>query len=115
MNQGRIFIDKYFQSGCGLGITNDPGVYAVIAYNYFGLQHWNRNYSKHILYIGSSKNIEKRVSNGKHPYRKIYDRLSARNIAVVVQWYQTDDYILLEKELIQLVKTPFNRHRYATS
>lgn len=75
------------------------GVYCVCSYE---------NNKTIIHYIGSSKDIGKRLSSTKHPYRKLYDS----GIKVYVKLKQVQDYVLLEKNLIRKIKPPFNKNRY---
>ena len=57
-----------------------------------------------VYYIGSSKNIGKRLSNPKHPYRKLY----SKGVFVYIKYKQTENYIQLEKELISKINPPLN-------
>jgi len=111
MNQGKIFIDKSFITGCGMGIDSCPGVYAICVINMD--RYWEtREYNSRVLYIGSSKNISRRVESPNHIYHIVYNRFRKTNVNAFVKWYKTDDYLKLEKELIQLVKPILNKFTY---
>ena len=84
------------------GRPSSPGVYAI----------WVRNYrsdagERHLLYIGSSKNVSKRLESMKHPYRIAYDRLN--DYLVFVSFLETDDHINIEKQLIIKHKPILNK------
>lgn len=75
------------------GRPNTPGVYAV----------WVKNLAyeaglAHLLYIGSSNKIGKRLENMQHPYRVAFNRLSG---LVYVSFIETEDRLTLEAELIK--------------
>lgn len=85
------------------GPPNLPGVYAVCVANPYIRK-------ERILYIGSSKNILKRVNSNKHYYRKIFERLY--NWPVYTKSIVTDDYLRVEQILISHVRPLFNvRHK----
>lgn len=75
------------------GRPNTSGVYAVWASN-----NLHEAGMPHLLYIGSSAQIGKRVENTNHPYRVAYERL---NGMVYVSFFETDDRLRLEAELIK--------------
>ena len=79
------------------------GVYAVctrelnpITYEYDPLKVW---------YIGATKNIGKRLSNTKHPYRLLW----AKGHCAFIRYIETPDYVKLEKRLISLLNPPLNK------
>jgi len=76
-----------------LGSPFNPGVYIVCACN----MPYEKG-ERHILYIGSSNNICKRVNNPNHPYKKAYNRL---NGLVFISYYETESFIEIEKMLIE--------------
>ena len=82
------------------GPTTKAGVYLVTLIN-------PETKKRKVFYVGSSKNIQKRVLNPSHPYRKLFDRFSER-FWVVTEDYETDNYIELEKELIRYFKPVMN-------
>lgn len=92
-----MFIKKYkFKERDNIA-PSMPGVYAVCL---------ERRGGYRILYIGSSKNIYRRVSRPDHPYYKISKRKYYKYGELCLFCYLTDDYIRIEKELI--IKTrPF--------
>jgi len=115
MNDARAYLSK-FQSGYGFGPPNTAGVYAIFVMN---IALWRKCniYSEHLLYIGSSNNISKRVYNEKHPYYKASIRFNNGNLdyGVIVKWMDVDDYLHIEKEMIKALKPPLNKMLYAAS
>jgi len=82
------------------GPPDMPGVYAVVVYNAY-------TKSMDIVYIGSSRNIHKRVMNPNHPYRKLNDIISFPYF-ISVKYKVCDNYIDLEKSLIKRLKPKYN-------
>lgn len=58
-----------------------------------------------VHYIGSSKDIGKRILAPTHPYRVLYDN----GIICYVKFKETEDYIALEKALIKRIKPVLNK------
>jgi hypothetical protein len=82
-----------FEEPCFLGVTQNSGVYAIIIYT--------RHNNKHrCIYIGSSNNIEKRIMNLNHVYRKAYDKFTDTDVYVYPIEFICDNYIEMEKKLI---------------
>ena len=77
------------------GWHNIQGVYCVCSI---------KNNKTFIHYIGSSKDIGKRINNPSHPYRILYDL----GVMAYIKFKQTDDYIELEKKLIGKIKPIMN-------
>lgn len=90
--------DKYaeFDPPCPFGPLSLPGVYGIFEYD--------ENYTATILYVGASKNIQKRVLSSNHHYIKLYR--SGRNVCT--RSIATDNYMELEKELIKKYKPELN-------
>ena len=85
------------------GRPNEPGVYAVLIRNYS-----SESGESHIIYIGSSKNIRKRVDVGRgHYYRKVYERFPDK--IVFVKFFVTDNYKNIEKYMIKKYKPTLNK------
>jgi hypothetical protein len=84
------------------GPSFDAGVYFIINIVDFGLptQH------QVVEYIGSSKNILKRLSSNKHPYRKL---LSTEGTFIITKDFGTPDYIEYEKAFIRFFKPRYNK------
>ena len=83
------------------GATYKSGVYFISAANPI-------THKKKVFYVGSSKNIQKRVyGNTKHPYYILFNRLN--NFLVFVEYFETDDYIRIERECIKLLKPVLNK------
>lgn len=57
-----------------------------------------------LYYIGSSKDIGKRVSSEKHPYKKLF----AEGHLVFIKFKECKNYIQLEKDLIRRIKPIMN-------
>lgn len=64
--------------------------------------------ASHLLYIGSSKNILKRLSGPKHPLRTYLKRFDKEHHFVVVTVLLTKDYLWAEKSLIKTLRPWFN-------
>lgn len=84
------------------GVGSSPGVYALIFNELVGVL---QKRVQVVLYIGSSKNMAKRVYSDKHLYKKLY---SIFNGNISVASYETEDYLNVEKEIIKLLKPVFN-------
>lgn len=83
-----------------LGPPDASGVYAIMM--------CKRKSKKHeILYIGSAKNIRKRLLQRNHFYLKLYSALSD-DFLIFTKSMITDDYINAEKFLIKHFKPVFN-------
>ena len=84
-----------------------PGVYLILEID-------DTNKKLKVLYIGSSKNMRKRLYRSKHSmdyylehFIDEYDFGILRPVAYVI----TDDYVQLEKQLIKSIRPEFNiRH-----
>lgn len=57
-----------------------------------------------IHYIGSSKDIGKRLSSNKHPYRILYNN----GIMAFIKYKETINYLELEIRLINKIKPELN-------
>ena len=84
------------------GPPDEPGVYMIV-----GLMNFQN--SAHSLYIGSAKNIYKRVNSTAHPYRKMYERMSSVTVSIATAYIVTSNYIELEKSLIRKYRPLLNR------
>ena len=73
------------------------GVYAVCSMRYNRVK---------VHYIGSSKDIGKRLGNVNHPYRVIYGKFNL----VHIRYIETQDYKNVEKEMIAKFKPRLNIH-----
>lgn len=85
-----------------LGAPPSSGVYSVVIFDISPKKET-------ILYIGSSKNIQKRVSSKTHPYKRIFDSLYGGDLLCCVKYYECDEYLEIEKELIRKFNPTFNR------
>ena len=90
--------DKYpeFEPLCPFGPLSEAGVYGVFEYD--------EHHIATLLYVGASKNIQKRVLAPNHHYIKLYR--SGRNVCT--RSIATDNYVELEKELIKKYKPELN-------
>lgn len=99
-----IFKELGFYSS-PLGPPNGPGVYAIC------VMHSSPDISKfcidRVVYIGSSKDILKRVMNPNHIYRRLINLLSTYH--VYTMFLESDTYLDFEKELIIKYKPRFNK------
>ena len=80
------------------GLPNSSGVYVVC------IRPYNLISPERIMYVGSSKNMRKRVYRESHPYMKLFRRFE--NHLVYVKFLITDNYLELEKNIIRQTK-PF--------
>lgn len=95
-----------FVGSGGLGLPDSSGVYAVCLASFHNLMIENAR----LVYIGSSKNIQKRVYSPKHLYRKLHNR--SNNFLVYIIYLECDNYLKLEKELIIRLNPILNKqHR----
>jgi excinuclease UvrABC nuclease subunit len=83
------------------GIPSKMGVYAVCIRRI--------GFKERVVYIGSSKNMSKRLMSLSHPYRKLYDRLTDGDVLVYTKSIMTEHYVDLEKKLIQEYKPILNK------
>ncbi len=72
------------------------GVYAVCSID---------NQDLVIHYIGSSKNIGKRLNNLSHPYRVLFEQ----NVFVHIRYFETSDYKNIEKLMINKFNPILNK------
>jgi excinuclease UvrABC nuclease subunit len=79
------------------GHPSEAGVYAVCAKEL-------PNGAEHVLYIGSTKNLKKRLASNSHPYRIVYERFPC-----YVRFKPTDDYVKLEIKLIKKHRPILNK------
>lgn len=101
---GRLF--DYAETSI-FGLPDTGGVYAVCINHY--PEYGKEIRRERILYIGSSKNMNKRVCNNmRHPYRVCYNRFD--DFLVYTRSIETPDYIELEKYLIMVYKPLLNKH-----
>lgn len=63
--------------------------------------------SEHLIYLGSSKNVEKRRSSKKHPYSICLERFNGK--MVFLKCFLSDDHIEDEKILISFFKPVMNK------
>ena len=102
MNSYRLF-DKVDTNMFGL--PECAGVYAVcvcIPYS-----HNQKRNPERIIYIGSSSNMRKRVMSNRHPYRLAFSRFD--DLCVYTKSIITDNYSILEKQLIYTYKPLLNK------
>lgn len=78
-----------------------PAVYAVFVCN----PSWECG-AEHLLYIGSSRDVERRRNMISHPYRVAYDRFHGK--VVYTKQYYCEDFRDVEKLLIRFFKPVMN-------
>lgn len=89
----------YFDSS-PLGAPRCPGVYLITVFSPLSKRG-------KVFYVGSSKNLAKRIyENIHHPYRILFDRLN--NFWVTVQYHETENYLELERAAIKQYKPVLN-------
>ena len=90
------------------GPPYESGIYGV-----FVSHRWNECYSEHLLYIGSSKNVAKRVLRPDHYYRIIYNRFSGTDVLVYTKTLLCEEPVESEKILIKYLRPKLNKaHKY---
>ena len=97
--------DRLTQYGFDLADGPCPdyaGVYAIVSRAYVFGPHVKAH--DHLLYIGSAKNIRKRLNGANHPIKK-FRRM---NCLLFVLYKQTNDYMGVEKSLIKCLRPWFN-------
>lgn len=84
-----------------------PGVYAV--YFLYGMGQDPKN--ARLVYIGSSKNIKKRIQSTTHPYGQILIRKKRglSKLSVFCKYIECDDFKEVERILISLYKPILNK------
>lgn len=80
-------------------VPDSSGVYAVCLMD-------DLKSKELILYIGSSNNIKKRTHTRFHPYLISVDKYF--NSLVYLKYYETSDYVNIEKELIHKIQPELN-------
>lgn len=83
------------------GPPSEPGVYCVAIFN-------SNTRTTQIVYVGSSKNIFKRVMNPGHHYRKLNNDISDFHINIYVKFKVCENYRELEKRLIKRLRPVYN-------
>ena len=108
--EGIESIYKNFKQ-CEFGIPDDAGVYIVQRLLRPNATE-NKNDIKINLYVGSSANINKRLSNANHIYRQIYDSTTYWNdyekSLCVISYYLTKNYLEVERLMIDYLKPHYN-------
>ena len=89
-----------FTSTNGLGLSNNSGVYAIGLFNPIS-KH------KRIVYIGSSKNMARRVYSNNHVYMKLHTR---SDYLVFALEYECDNYVSEEAKIISEFKPFLNKY-----
>ncbi len=84
------------------GPSRSAGVYGVF------ICDRNKKRPK-LMYIGSSQNILSRVSNHKHPYRRLLDKYDKTDFIVYTTSYETQNYKEVEKYLISKLNPKLNK------
>lgn len=87
------YTDLKIKSTVAHGITEDSGVYICCYVTHKDVS---------VIYIGSSSNIRKRITNSAHPIHKYHGK--GYNLFYI----ECDEYLELEKELIIEFKPKYN-------
>jgi len=103
MAKDSIFKDNRFTAS-PFGVPDSKGVYAicVVKQTYSPTQLK----SLRVIYIGSSFKMRQRLMNMKHPYRRAFSLL--KNYWVGCLYFECDNQLEIEKELIKKYKPRFN-------
>lgn len=96
-----IFNEPGFEIS-GLGAPFAPGVYVVCDAGFEG-----RKNDLTALYVGSSKNIAKRVYSDAHPYMLLFRKYPEKMI--VISYTETENFLQLEHELIAKYQPIYNK------
>lgn len=78
---------------------SEPGVYAIFMQSVY-LQR------PRLLYIGSSKNVQKRINNTNHWYLYLYKRCYQ---GIILKYIYCDNYLEVEKKMIIKNKPLLNK------
>jgi excinuclease UvrABC nuclease subunit len=87
------------------GPTWAAGVYCVMRVNI-------ETHVSKVLYIGSSKNIARRVLKLSHPYRRLLDKHTWPEM-IVLKMKECDNYLDLEIQLIRRLQPKYNTQHKA--
>lgn len=88
-----------------------PGVYAISVLQLcFSDGVWTANGSEHVLYIGSSRNIQARLRNNHPWHEKIQERFFRLDQAVIVRYKVTNSFLWEERSLIRTIRPLLNIH-----
>lgn len=88
------------------GVPRLPGVYVVSVAKYD--PDTLRIKKTKAVYIGSSKDMHRRIMSTSHVYRKLYDKLHHTH-CVAVACLITDDYLIEEKRMIMKYRPKLNK------
>lgn len=107
MRDKEFFEERFVPSS--FGPTRSSGVYAICVFDPFDVH----NKTIRVVYIGSAKNINKRVLNPMHIYRRLNNIL--KSLWTTCLYFECDNYVEVEKYLIRKYKPRFNRHLYGAN
>ena len=88
-------------SSAGLGLPNSSGVYICIEIDRI-------TEVASVVYVGSSKNIAKRIYTTKHKLTEHIFKYRNEEISYTFVYFLTDEYLKLEKQLIFYLKPRLN-------
>lgn len=92
------------------GPVKGPGVYAVCV-RYLDLGN-RRQCAEHVLYVGSSSDVLKRLMNPTHHYLMAYQHFN-HPFVVYMRSVNTENYREVEKQAIRALRPAFNiQHKY---
>lgn len=81
------------------GVDEAPGVYMITRTNMNSLE-------TEVMYIGSSRNMRKRINTPSHPYRYLFDKEIDHFVSA--SCVRVENYLELEKEMIKHFNPPLN-------
>lgn len=102
MAKDPAFKEEGFDSSI-CGPTRSSGVYAICVIKR-GVELTADDLQ--VVYIGSSKNVYKRVTHSSHNYRRLFNILKSYDVSTFYK--ECDNYIELETSLIKKYKPRFN-------
>jgi hypothetical protein len=97
--------NSMWQSSC-FGWDGIGGVYCVCTGDVLPNGGGMINFK--VWYVGSSKNIGKRLMNNNHPYKILF----SKGYMPFIRYIETTNYVKIEKRVVRLLNPPMNKqHR----
>lgn len=88
----------------GFGLPRNEGVYLAVETNHF---YNPDNSNDEIIYVGSSKNLQKRVYESKHKLDLYRDSIKDGR-GICYYYIECENAVTIEKSIIQLIKPKLN-------
>ena len=108
--QSKLFVMEKMEMLSGIGRPEYSGVYAVCMMITTERDADGRSLSRdhYVLYVGSSNNIKRRISNPSHPFHAARSEWGALGYIVYLRSFPCDNYKEREKQAIKLFRPPMN-------